>query len=154
MRAAVAVEHGEVQQVVMDTGDTEAVLVLLPETQNGRRANPGQTDLREGGREGVNSFIRSFTHLFINPFICSFIHLLIYSPFNPFVSTLSRTDSSIHPVTCGMGFPYLILEGSSIGSSILLSQIPNESQVTGRPLLSLSKRTNPLARRTPTCGPK
>lgn len=49
-----AVEHGEVQQVVMDTGDTEAVLVLLPETQNGRRADPGQTDLREGGSESIH----------------------------------------------------------------------------------------------------
>lgn len=41
-----AVEHGEVQQVVVDTGDPEPVLVLLPETQHGRAADPRQTDLR------------------------------------------------------------------------------------------------------------
>lgn len=40
-----AVEHGEVQQVVMDTGDAETVLVLLPEAQDGRAADPGQADL-------------------------------------------------------------------------------------------------------------
>lgn len=64
-------------------------------------------------------------------FIYSFIHLLLFP-------------------TCGMSLPYLILEGSSIGSSILLSQIPNESQVTGRTLMSPSNPTDPLPRRTPT----
>lgn len=47
MRAAVAVKHSEVQQVVIDTGDTETVLILLPETQNRRAANTRKTDLRE-----------------------------------------------------------------------------------------------------------
>lgn len=32
VRPTVAIKYSEVQQVVMDTGDTEAVLVLLPET--------------------------------------------------------------------------------------------------------------------------
>lgn len=65
VRAAVAVEYGKVQQVVMDTGNTEAILVLLPEAQDGRTADPGQTDLR-GRRESVLHFIHSFIFSF-NP---------------------------------------------------------------------------------------
>lgn len=63
VRAAVAVEHGKVQQVVMDTGNTEAILVLLPEAQDGRTADPGQTDLR--GRRGVSSSFHPFIHLLL-----------------------------------------------------------------------------------------
>lgn len=70
MRAAVAVEHGKVQQVVMDTGDTEAILVLLPETQNGRTADPGQTDLRDGGSQ----FIVSLIYLSVYPVICQYMY--------------------------------------------------------------------------------
>lgn len=91
-------------------------------------------------------------HLFIHLstlFIPSSTLLSIYSSIHPAMLWLIPPSSG----TCGMGFPYLMLEGSSIGSSILLSQIPNESQVTGRPLASLSKRTAPLARRTPNDGP-
>lgn len=46
MRAAMAVEHSEVQQVVVDTADAETVLVLFPKTQNRRAADTRQTDLR------------------------------------------------------------------------------------------------------------
>lgn len=54
VRAAVAIKHGKVKKVVMDTGDTETVLVLLPETQNRRTADPGQTDLRERVRSTIH----------------------------------------------------------------------------------------------------
>ncbi len=84
VRAAMAVEHREVQQVVMDTGDTEAVLVLLPVTQNRRTAHARQTDLR--GRRFIISptiylsLMYSFIHLSNcvanNSFIHSFIHCI------------------------------------------------------------------------------
>ncbi len=69
VRAAVAVEHREVQQVVMDTGDTEAVLVLFPVTQNRRTADARQTDLR--GRQFIISptIYLSITDVFIHLFI-------------------------------------------------------------------------------------
>lgn len=51
MRATMAVEHSEVQQVVMNTADAETVLVLIPKTENRRTADPRQTDLRGGGRQ-------------------------------------------------------------------------------------------------------
>ncbi len=43
-------------------------------------------------------------------------------------------------LTLGMSLPYRILDGTKMGSSMRLSQIPKESQVVGRPLLSGSKR--------------
>lgn len=47
MGAAVAIEYCEVQQVVMDTGKTETVLVLVPEAQNRCTADTRQTDLTQ-----------------------------------------------------------------------------------------------------------
>lgn len=119
VRAAVAVEHGEVQQVVLNAGHAETVLVLLPQAQHRGAADPRQADLRQS-----------------------------HSP----VSVPPSTSDPAHtrPVTCGMAFPYLMLEGSSIGSSTLSSQMPKDSQATGRPLPSPWRRTEPLARRTPT----
>ena len=65
MRTAVAVEHGEVQHVVMDTAHAEAVLVLLPETQDGRTADPGQADLRGAmDSSSIHTFIRSSIFVF------------------------------------------------------------------------------------------
>lgn len=94
----------------------------------------------------------SSLHLFALLSMSSSSHpsILLYPPVVPCVILSS--------LTCGMGFPYLILDGSRTGSSILLSQIPNESQLLQTP----SKRLEPLARRTPitltkappTCGPK
>lgn len=53
---------------------------------------------------------------------------------------ISEAQPTLERLTLGMGFPYRMLDGSKIGSSMRLSQIPNESQVVGRPLLSGSKR--------------
>lgn len=85
-----AVEHGEVQQVVMDTGDTETIFVLLPEAQNRRTANPGQTDLRESGL--INSPI---IHLFIHVFIHSSCYL--WNGFSIF-DTGGQQDGFFYPV--------------------------------------------------------
>lgn len=63
MRPGMAVKYSKVKQVVMDTGNAEAVLILLPETQSGRTADAGQTDLKEG--EG--QFIISSIHLSVHP---------------------------------------------------------------------------------------
>lgn len=43
----------------------------------------------------------------------------------------------------------MTLEGSTIGSSILLSQIPKDSQDTKRSLMMKSRLTDPLACLTP-----
>lgn len=64
MWAAMTIKHGEVQQVVMDTGDTESVLILLPETQNRRTADPRQADLR--GRQILTfNYLNTPTKLFL-----------------------------------------------------------------------------------------
>ena len=80
MWATVAVEHGEVQQVIVNMGDTETVLILLPETQNRCTADPRQTDLRYKDKRVkhtndviclliILSCIYPSNYLFLPPFI-------------------------------------------------------------------------------------
>lgn len=78
VRPAVAVKYCKVQQVVMETGDTEAVLVLLPEAQNRRRADPGQTDLKEDDR--LHVFMCSSVHRSLPSFILPSLSLALRRP--------------------------------------------------------------------------
>lgn len=103
-----AVEHGEVQQVVVDTGDTEAVLVLLPETQNRCAADPRQTDLR--GR-----------------WICSTLKRLITQIFSLFV--VIGASSNFVPVEWVFHIWYW-----TAATLVLLSGCP-KSQMSPRPLV-------------------
>lgn len=90
VRAAVAVEYGKVQQVVMDTGNTEAILVLLPEAQDGRTADPGQTDLSDR-RESLHHFIHSSISLPIDEAAYSSIH-----PSSPLILVFSAVQKLSH----------------------------------------------------------
>lgn len=81
----------------MDTADAEAVLVLLPEAQNGRAADPGQADLRGAiNLSSIHIVSRSFIFLIIvmKIIICLFSYFFISLDCFSFVS--SSLDPFMH----------------------------------------------------------